>query len=149
MAELVTIFLQVVFGLLVVGLLCWSLAHPSSRHDLRPYQAHADWLEAKARAEKLLAELLREEDYLQLGRRGYIEVASPNCPGRVYRVPKYRGRVHVYEHGKPVMSLCVQPMELVPDADVVVMHKLMIEGNEQEYLRIANRFDVIPYRAHA
>ena len=30
---------------------------------------------------------------------------------------------------------------VVPDADVVVMHKLMIEGNEREYLRRANYFD--------
>ena len=30
-------------------------------------------------------------------------------------------------------------VERVPDHDTVVMHKLMIEGNEREYLRIANR----------
>ncbi len=93
-------------------------------------------------------EMLSPEDYQQLARRGYIEVQSPNVPNRLYRVPKYRGRIHVYEAGRPVMSLCVQPVQLLPDADVVLIHKLMIEGNELEYLRIANRFDVTPFRPY-
>jgi hypothetical protein len=43
------------------------------------------------------------------------------------------------------MALCVQPIDPVPDGDVVMMHKLMIEGNEEEYLRIANRFEPTLY----
>ena len=139
---------QVLFGLLVVGAICWSLAHPGNRHEVRPHQAHHEWLQAKARAEGLLAELLPDEQCHQLNRRGYIEVASPNFPNRVYRVPKYRGRVYVYENDKAVMSLCVQPVQLVPDADVVLIHKLMIEGDEHEYLRLANRFEVTPFRQY-
>ncbi len=141
-------FLQVAFGLVVVAALCWSLLRPAQRHDVRPYQAHSEWLAAKARAEKMLSEVLSEDEYAQLTRRGYLEIASPNVPERVYRVPKYRGRVHVYESGRAVMSLCVQPVELVPDADVVLIHKLMIEGNEAEYLRLANRFEVTPFRQY-
>ena len=34
---------------------------------------------------------------------------------------------------------------LIPDGDAVLMHKLMIEGNEEEYLRIANRFEPTLY----
>ncbi|MDP9382063.1 MAG: hypothetical protein M3Q29_18355 [Chloroflexota bacterium] len=37
-----------------------------------------------------------------------------------------------------LMPLCVQPVERMPHADVVLTHKLMIEGNEQEYLRGAD-----------
>lgn len=137
-----------VFALLVVAAVFWSLSHPSSRQDIRPRQTHSEWLAAKARAEALLAEMLPTDDYLHLSRRGYVEVQSPNVPGRIYRVPKYRGRIHVYEGGKPVMSLCVQPIQLVPDADVVLIHKLMIEGNEDEYLRLANRFEITPFRGY-
>jgi hypothetical protein len=53
--------------------------------------------------------------------------------------------VKVYEGGVPIMALCVQPVDPVPDGDVVLMHKLMIEGNEEEYLRIANRFEPTLY----
>jgi hypothetical protein len=38
------------------------------------------------------------------------------------------------------MELCLQPVEPLPEGDVVLMHKLMIEANEQEYLRTANHF---------
>lgn len=138
--------LQVGLGIAVVAILCWSLLHPANRHDIMQYQPHAEWLAAKSRAEKMLSEMLTEQEYLQLSRRGYLEVRSPGYSDRVYRVPKYRGRVHVYENGKAIMSLCVQPIELVPDADVVLIHKLMIEGNEQDYLNMANRFEVTPFR---
>jgi hypothetical protein len=148
LGHLIPILAEVVFGLMVAAAICWSVAHPSNRHDLRPHQAHTEWLAARARAEQLLAEMLTEEEYQQLGRRGYVEVKSPSVEGRVYRIPKYRGRIHVYEHDRAVMSLCVQPVQLVPDADVVLIHKLMIEGNEEEYLRIANRFEVTPFRQY-
>lgn len=97
--------------------------------------------EAEQRAEQLLKILLTPEQYNHLVRKGYIEVQSGMYPYRSYRIPRHRGSVEVYEMGRLVMSLCVQPTEQVPDADVVVMHKLMIEGNEREYLRRANYFD--------
>lgn len=97
--------------------------------------------EAEQRAEQLLKILLPNEQYNHLVRKGYIEVQSGMYPYRTYRIPRHRGSVEVYEMGRLVMSLCVQPTEVVPDADVVVMHKLMIEGNEREYLRRANYFD--------
>ena len=43
------------------------------------------------------------------------------------------------------MALCVQPLGPLPDGDVVRMHKLMSEANEEEYLRIANRFEPTLY----
>ena len=97
--------------------------------------------EAEQRAEQLLRVLLSADQYNHLTRKGYLEVQSGMYPYRAYRIPRHRGSVEVYEMGRLVMSLCVQPTEQVPDADVVVMHKLMIEGNEREYLRRANYFD--------
>ncbi len=97
--------------------------------------------EAEQKAEQLLKILLSSDQHSQLSRKGYIEVQSGMYPYRTYRIPRHRGSVEVYEMGRLVMSLCVQPTEVVPDADVVVMHKLMIEGNEREYLRRANYFD--------
>lgn len=48
------------------------------------------------------------------------------------------GLVTVYEHGSAIMRLCLQSQEPLPKADVVIMHKLLIEANEQEYLQKAN-----------
>ncbi len=44
----------------------------------------------------------------------------------------------MYVKDRQIMPLCVQPVEGIPRADVVLTHKLMIEGNEQEYLRGAD-----------
>jgi hypothetical protein len=99
-----------------------------------------DRISAEHRAHALMRELLTTAQYQQLTRHGYVEVSSPSMPQRVYRIPGAGGLVRVYEHGHAVMDLCLQPVDSIPDGDVVVMHKLMIEGNEQEYLAKANHF---------
>jgi hypothetical protein len=141
---LTVIGLELLFVLLIVCLLCrapYGLAH-------EPYPEigrRSDWREAQERAEALLHRILTDDEYRQLSRRGYLEVPSPSRPRRVYRIPRHQGQVRVYEGGVPIMALCVQSVEPIPDGDVVLMHKLMIEGNEEEYLRIANRFEPTLY----
>jgi hypothetical protein len=44
------------------------------------------------------------------------------------------------EQGRHKANLCLQPLEAVADADIVVKHKLMIEAVEETYLQAANRF---------
>jgi hypothetical protein len=84
--------------------------------------------------------VLTSKLYGQLMWRGYLDIQSPNHPGCIYRVPLRSGLVRVIEHGKHEANLCLQPLEKVPDADIVVMHKLMIEADEETYLQTANRF---------
>ncbi len=86
------------------------------------------------RATALLRALLSEEERQQLARSGYLAVRSPSIEGRVYRVPARPGHVEVYDGGEHAMTVCVQPIGPLPPGDVVAMHKLMIEGNEKEYL---------------
>jgi hypothetical protein len=83
---------------------------------------------------------LTPEQIHQLTWRGYLEIPSPTEPQRVYRVPRLKGCVQVIENGHAVMRLCLQPVECLPDADVVVLHKLMIEGDEEVYLQKANKY---------
>lgn len=91
-------------------------------------------------AETLLRELLDEREYQQLKHRGYVDVASPNDSQRIYRIPSYAGLVRVYEDGWAVRELCLQSVEPLPSADVVLMHKLLIQGNELEYLARARQY---------
>ena len=95
---------------------------------------------SEQRAEVLLKDMLTPGQFHQLCRRGYLDVPSPSRSNRTYRIPRSRDQVRVYEEGRLIERLCVQAVEPVPTGDVVLMHKLMIEGNEQEYLRIANHF---------
>ncbi|HEY6405911.1 MAG TPA: hypothetical protein VIY29_00435 [Ktedonobacteraceae bacterium] len=96
--------------------------------------------DARRRAGELLRAVLTPEQYNQLMRRGYIDILSPRDQERTYRVPRGPGLVRVIDNGRQTASLCLQPLERVPDADIVVMHKLMIEADEETYLQKANRF---------
>jgi len=98
------------------------------------------WTRAERRASDLLRDTLTPEQLNQLFGRGYLEIPSPSEPERVYRVPKGRGYVQVMENGRATMRLCLQPVECLPDSDVVVLHKLMIEANEETYLQKANKY---------
>ncbi len=98
------------------------------------------WSRSERRAADLLRAILTPEQVRQLIWQGYLEVPSPTEPRRVYRVPRVKGYVQVVENGRAIMRLCLQPVESLPDADVVVLHKLMIEANEENYLQKANKY---------
>ncbi len=101
--------------------------------------SYLKWSEANRRANELLRSVLTREQYRHLMRQGYLDIPSPRDPGCIYRVPRAQGRVGVIEQGRHKASLCLQPQEWVPDADIVVMHKLMIEADEETYLQTANK----------
>lgn len=123
--------------LILCGLLAWWLYHRESTLS-------TERSDAERRAQRLVTQMLSREQMEQLNALGFVEMRSRLIPGRAYRVPRRRGQVQVYEEGRHAGSLCIQPTRWVPDADLVLMHKLMIEGNEAEYLRTANFFK--PYR---
>ena len=131
-------FLVALLGLLFV---LWSTGLLWRR--FRAWRAAEE--RAEERAEALLRELLSAEEYRQLGQLGYLEVRSRAQLGRRYRIPRHWGLVQVLEDEAPITLLCVRSAEPVPAADGVLMHKLMIEGNEEDYLRIANRFQPTRY----
>jgi hypothetical protein len=141
---LLVIAAELLFVLLILALLTRApysmLAYPALYAEGR-----ADWRQAQERAERLLRQILTPEDYGLLLRRGYLELPSKLHPQWVYRVPRHQGQVKVFEGETPVLALCVQSVEPIPDADAVIMHKLMIEGDEETYLRVANRFEPTLY----
>jgi hypothetical protein len=100
---------------------------------------------AERRARRLLRAVLTHEQYHQLIRWGYIDIPSPSDPQRVYRVPQIPGHVHVIQNHRLTAGLCLQPLDRVPDADYVVIHKLMIEADEETYLQKANRIEPIMF----
>ena len=95
---------------------------------------------AEQRARALLRGMIGDDEFERLTRRGYLDVPSTLVPGRIYRVPYFQGMVNVIEGGVATMQLCVVPTRWVPDPEIVIIHKLLIEGDEARYLRLANRF---------
>ena len=99
------------------------------------------WFSSRSerRACQLLRAVLTDEQYRHLFRWGFLDIPSPNYPQRFYRVPRVPGIVHVIESGRLQANLCLQPYDKVPEADFVVIHKLMIEADEETYLQKANK----------
>jgi hypothetical protein len=116
--------------ILAISPMIWLIVQPYVR----------GWSRAERRATDLLRDILTPEQFRQLLWRGYLEIPSPTQPRRIYRVPRSKGYVQVIENGRAIMRLCLQPVEYLPDADVVVLHKLMIEANEETYLQKANKY---------
>jgi hypothetical protein len=118
-----------VIGTLALVLFGWLFVH-----------SFLKWLEPRRRAGELLRAVLTRTQYRQLMWHCYVDITSPSDHERIYRVPRYSGTVGLIEQGRRKAELCLQPLEQVPDADIVVIHKLMIEADEETYLRTANRF---------
>ena len=138
MLETLSLFLGI--WLLFLLLAIYYLSQSPDGRMGRFRDSMSEHLSADSRAKILLREMLSEPQYQQLLKFGYLEVTSPTYDNRIYRIPGAGGLVKVYERGNAIMELCLQPAEPLPDGDVVVMHKLMIEANEQEYLQKANHF---------
>jgi len=76
---------------------------------------------------------------------GYLEIPSKLYPTLFYRILRKR-RVHVYDlcetatgqRYQKLGELCVATHDLLPDADSFLLHKWLIEADEQTYLDSTN-----------
>lgn len=128
MLDSLILFLMLLPCLVLIALVAYN-ALPSVRKE---------WRLAEERADSLVQSVLSAEEYAKLRRDGYLDIPSSAFPHRVYRIPAGAGTVMVLEYGKCVARLCAHPTEPIPDRESVVVHKLMIEGDEMGYLRTAN-----------
>jgi len=91
------------------------------------------------RAEALLRRCLSYAERAQLRRDGFLEIQSPTVSGRRYRIPRRGSPVAVLEPNGRVIYLCLQPETPVASDELVLVHKLLLEGAESEYWQQANR----------
>ena len=94
---------------------------------------------ASKRAEALVRRVLTEAERDQLRRDGFLEVRSPSVAGRRYRIPRRGSPVAVLEPSCRVLYLCLQPETPVAERELMVVHKLLLEGAEDDYWQRANR----------
>lgn len=145
-----SVLLLICIWLLLLLLVVYYLSHVPVPGLNQWRHSVTEHLSAEGRSRIMLRELLSDNEYEQLTKSGYLDVKSPSNSERIYRIPGAGGLVRVYEHDMPIMELCLQPTEPLPEGDVIVLHKLMIQGNEQEYLAKANHFapGIITLRYH-
>lgn len=114
-----TLSLLLGIGLLSLLLTMYSLSRSPER-SVRKRTSGRWHRSAEGRAQALLQEMLSELQYQQLIQSGYLEVVSPSIAHRTYRIPAAGGLVKIYEHGRAIMELCLQPVEPLPEGDVVL-----------------------------
>lgn len=91
-----------------------------------------------SRAEALLLSGLSLEQAESLRKYQYFLVSSKDGK-RLYRISYgIAGNIHLIEKGRPVAQYCIHPVG-VPTEDVMLAQKLMLETDEESFLRIANR----------
>jgi len=131
----------VVVALVIIAL---SLLVLGVLFALEWHMRHGGWIKPGVtpteRAEALLREFLDEREYEQWTRRDYVDVVSPHNAQRIYRIPRYIGLVRMYENGIAMCELCLRSVEPLNGPDVIVLHKLMIQGDEQAYLASARSY---------
>jgi hypothetical protein len=93
--------------------------------------------EAKKRADELLKAHLTPQQREELEMKNHFHLL---VGAKKYRINRGRSRniQLVNEQGVVVKTLCAHPSEMIPDADTMLAQKLMLEANENEFLRIAN-----------
>lgn len=93
--------------------------------------------EADARANELLETHLTEEQRRQLKE---LDAFIVDLKSKQYRIRRgWTGNVEEIKDGMIVARLCIHPRDQVPYGDHMLAQKLMLETNEAEFLRIANR----------
>lgn len=143
MKDLVPISVTLLIALLFVAKVVQAVSlWPPASARIWPWLRLQSWwpVAADHNAESLLRERLSADEYRQLCARAYLDVQSHSYANRIYRVPRGPGQVLVLEGGRVVERLCVQPVDSLPEADVILMHKLLIESDERTYLETANHF---------
>ena len=129
----------ITIGAMLVVIITFAVLMLPLHPSLPGWAAWNEWREADERAERLLRAVLGDDGYRAFAEKGYIEVRSRLYPCRVYLIKRWPEKVTVVEKGRATHVLCAEPESFVPPADLVVVTKLMIEANEEEYLRIANK----------
>lgn len=96
--------------------------------------------EAEVRANELLDTHLNDEQRKQLKE---IDAFIINLKSKQYRIRRgWAGNVDELKDGKVIAKYCIHPQVTVPYSDHMLSQKFMLETNEAEFLRIANRTPV-------
>jgi anaerobic selenocysteine-containing dehydrogenase len=93
--------------------------------------------EAKRKARVILEENLTDGQRKQLADGDWFEVVTPKG---TYRIRTgISGNVDRYVKGRATDRYCIHPTETVPAEDNMLIQKLLLETDEDAFLRIANR----------
>lgn len=121
-----------------------AAAAVASREQYRQelIEAEAERAAAQERAQRLLRESLSPKQLEEYSMHGhfFIDVLSKSGQRRRYKINKGRARnvQEVDQSGRVIKHFCAHPSMMCPDEDTMLAQKLMLEAEEEAFLRIAN-----------
>ena len=93
---------------------------------------------ANARARALLVEAIGEDAVVRLDMGGTYPIPSKRYPGTEYHLRLKRAPVRVVKQGRIVHEVCIQPTAAMPDYDMVLALKKLIEHDETVLIGTGN-----------
>lgn len=103
-------------------------------------------LVSNGRARNLLNQMLSPAQRLMLETKSYFELTVHDRDGasRTYRIEHgYAGNVKLLDaKGVPVRRYCIHADSRLPYEDQMLAQKLLLESNEMEFLKIANKTEL-------
>lgn len=110
--------------------------------QLRAQAEEAERQRARERAAIILREHLTDAQKAELADKRYFTIRTlrPQGEERIYRIHRGRSRnvEQVDQNGKRLKTLCIHPDISCPDEDTMLAQKLLLESEEDQFLRIAN-----------
>lgn len=124
----------------------WNTSDTTSVNYTAPHQTEEQRLQLarrNERARELLVACLTSRQRRELEARGYFHVETARGRRR-YRLAPGRAPIRVHGEDGSQWSYCIHPDAGFPQEDVVLAQKLLLETDEEAFLRIANasRVDV-------
>lgn len=103
--------------------------------------------EAQDRAEALLQQFLSPAQREQFARSSAFTVTAKS--GRRYSLRRgWAGNVFLLDfHDRDVVRLCLHPETTIPRADLLIAQKMLLEADEDAFLRTANKVHLHPSAA--
>jgi hypothetical protein len=124
-------------------------------HIWTPLPKNPDREKAKARAKELLVAHLTPNQRREYEQHGCFHVVTRKKHRYLIKQGRISNVIRLNKRGKPIRAFCIHPKIFVPDADTMLAQKLMLETDEEEFLRIANhrkvhtRAQLIPWDRNA
>ncbi len=113
----------------------------SERLKRESEERQREWLNSQERARRLLAGFLDRRQKQDLKQKGCFEVKSKS--GKQFRLRPGRIPYEVDSKGKEIASYCIHSRHRVPEHDELLMWKLMLEADEDEFYRVANERSLV------
>lgn len=95
--------------------------------------------EAGSRAFQLLFRCLPRDQAERLGEQGHFDVQGSQGGWYRIREGQYRNVLRLNRGCFPVEQLCLHPVDWCPNADVMLAQRLLLQTDEGQFLRQANR----------